>query len=256
MYPSSVMESKEHLLRQFIYGVLTLGDTVENFRQLVDSKLQLCAHPQELNYLQLVKSKILCIQNFIQAVENFSRNRGDNIRKVEIDMEDLCRQVVDEVSYECMKEPIDMNVYVEQDQVLIGDPVRLKIILKHLLCNAVYFHEPLRNNPYIEVVVKVSSEDLLIEVIDNGQGIIPECQAKIFDIFYRASEASQGCGLGLFLVKEVSAKLRGELKFFSQVGIGSIFMLKTPNYLQEQRTAPSLTEESESNTKVPVLKIA
>ena len=57
-----------------------------------------------------------------------------------------------------------------------------------------------------------------IEVEDNGQGIEKKQQSKIFDIFYRANEASDGSGL--FIVAEAVEKLNGNIEVQSKVNVG------------------------------------
>jgi two-component system sensor histidine kinase SenX3 len=71
-----------------------------------------------------------------------------------------------------------------------------------------------------------------ITVTDSGAGISPENQQRIFERFYRAdpsrSRDTGGTGLGLSIVKHVAKIHRGEIKLFSQVGVGSTFTLRIP----------------------------
>jgi signal transduction histidine kinase len=76
------------------------------------------------------------------------------------------------------------------------------------------------------VQVNVTNKYCHIEVIDNGRGIQKEHQAKIFDMFYRASDDSKGSGLGLYIVKEAVNKLNGDIRIKSTWGEGSTFSLK------------------------------
>ncbi len=251
----SVIEYKETLLRQLVAGILDLHDVVDEFSCLIDSKLLACKHAQELSYLRLIGSKIIKIKNFMKAIRNFSENRSKAIHKGVINMHQLIDQVITEIKVESEIQHIDIKLIIQQPMALVNDMRRIKQVMKHLLRNAVNFHEPLRQHPYIEFSVKVSRDHLLMEVIDNGQGIYPECQSKIFDLFYRASESSNGCGLGLFLVKEITGRLQGELKFSSQVGIGSIFKIRIPNLLSENNNLFKPVKDS-ANTLPPVLKIA
>jgi signal transduction histidine kinase len=65
-------------------------------------------------------------------------------------------------------------------------------------------------------------------VEDNGQGIAPEYQVKIFDMFFRGNESSQGTGLGLYIVKETLAKLSGNIQLTSVPRQGSTFSISVP----------------------------
>jgi signal transduction histidine kinase len=69
---------------------------------------------------------------------------------------------------------------------------------------------------------------LLIKIEDNGQGIRPEYQPRIFEMFFRASENEKGSGLGLYIAKEAAEKMGGTVTVDSEYGKGSIFTLEIP----------------------------
>jgi signal transduction histidine kinase len=58
-------------------------------------------------------------------------------------------------------------------------------------------------------------------VEDNGQGIKPEYQPRVFEMFYRANESSGGTGLGLFLVKKIIDQLNGIIRVESTFRMGT-----------------------------------
>jgi two-component system sensor histidine kinase SenX3 len=71
-----------------------------------------------------------------------------------------------------------------------------------------------------------------VSVTDSGAGISPENQARVFERFFRVdssrSRETGGTGLGLSIVKHVAKIHRGEVKLFSQPGVGSTFTLRIP----------------------------
>jgi signal transduction histidine kinase len=66
-------------------------------------------------------------------------------------------------------------------------------------------------------------------VSDNGRGIHPEHIDNVFEMFYRATEDSQGSGLGLYIVKETVEKLQGTIYVRSTAREGTTFTLEIPN---------------------------
>ena len=64
---------------------------------------------------------------------------------------------------------------------------------------------------------------------DNGKGVHPEHLENIFDMFYRATDDSQGSGLGLYIVKETVEKLQGNIQVQSVPREGTTFTLVIPN---------------------------
>ena len=81
----------------------------------------------------------------------------------------------------------------------------------------------------LEEVLGITNEDGAdIFVEDNGIGIKEEVQSKVFDMFYRGTDASVGSGLGLYIVKEALDKLNASIKLTSVVGKGTKFAIHLP----------------------------
>jgi signal transduction histidine kinase len=68
-----------------------------------------------------------------------------------------------------------------------------------------------------------------MEFHDNGIGIKKEYVKKVFDMFYRATEKSQGSGLGMYIVKQAVDKLKGSIKVKSTFGKGTTIKITLPN---------------------------
>ena len=108
------------------------------------------------------------------------------------------------------------------------DPERLQLVLSNLVANAVR-HTPGGG----EVAVRVRREDarrVRFEVVDTGEGIAPEHQARVFDKFYRVPGAASGsAGLGLSISREILQAHGGELGLTSEPGRGSTFWFTLPS---------------------------
>jgi signal transduction histidine kinase len=65
---------------------------------------------------------------------------------------------------------------------------------------------------------------------DNGIGIVNECLKRVFTMFYRATEISQGSGLGLYVVKEMVEKLKGSIHITSVANEETVVTVTIPNY--------------------------
>lgn len=87
-----------------------------------------------------------------------------------------------------------------------------------------------------------------VSVIDNGPGIAPEDQARIFDKFQQLSgghaREHTGTGLGLAICKELAGVLQGEIQIVSDVGRGSMFSLILPLHPD-----PGITRETEAEAR-------
>ena len=83
----------------------------------------------------------------------------------------------------------------------------------------------------IEVNFRTSRKAIIISIEDNGLGILKEQHEKIFDMFYRGSEKSQGNGLGLYLVKKAVQKLHGKINIESEEGKYACFTISLPKVI-------------------------
>lgn len=112
---------------------------------------------------------------------------------------------------------------------VFGNKEMLVAAVKNLIENAISYSEP-----GSQVGIGCSVKDSLAEiaVTDSGDGISAENQERVFERFYRVdpsrSRETGGTGLGLSIVKHVAKIHRGDVKLFSQLGVGSTFTLRLP----------------------------
>ena len=84
------------------------------------------------------------------------------------------------------------------------------------------------NDTYVKIVFGKTSNRFTITVSDNGQGIARESMDKVFDMFYRATSAAPGTGLGLYICKEMLEKMGAEYHLDSVEGQGTSFTFSLP----------------------------
>jgi hypothetical protein len=113
--------------------------------------------------------------------------------------------------------------------MVCGNEISFKEAIVNLLLNAIKYTPA---GGTISVTAQVQAESIVIEVADTGIGVPQDEQARIFEEFYRASNARQvepdGDGLGLSLVKRVVELHQGTISFFSKLGCGTTFRIMLP----------------------------
>jgi signal transduction histidine kinase len=120
------------------------------------------------------------------------------------------------------------EVAVEPLPVCEADHVQTSQVFANLLDNALKYRDSARP---LRVVVRGRLRDGLAvyEVADNGIGIAPEHQVKIFDIFHRLNpDATGGEGLGLTIAQRVLERQKGQIWVESRSGEGSSFFVSLP----------------------------
>ncbi|GAB4190354.1 MAG: hypothetical protein OHK0057_21130 [Thermoflexibacter sp.] len=118
-------------------------------------------------------------------------------------------------------EKIDAPIFLETDESFLGR------ILDNLLSNALKFSYRGKN---VYISIKNTDTKIQIAIKDEGQGISPEDQQKMFKKFQKLSARPTGgeesTGLGLAIVKSLVDKLNGNIRFISKLGEGTEFIIE------------------------------
>ncbi|MDQ7785459.1 MAG: ATP-binding protein [Desulfomonilaceae bacterium] len=112
--------------------------------------------------------------------------------------------------------------------VLHGDAARIREVVENLLDNAVKFMGN-QANPRVEIGVRRAGNETVIYVKDNGTGIDPRYHDKVFGLFERLEQSTEGTGIGLAIVKRIVEVHGGRIWIESEgVGHGSVFCFTFP----------------------------
>jgi two-component system sensor histidine kinase GlrK len=144
------------------------------------------------------------LQKLIEDLLSFGASQ---FRKVTVDLGPVAiREVIERVAenQRLALRARDLTLKVAAADVMIpADSEKLRVVLDNLLSNAVKFSP---RGGTIRIVARLDGDTLELDVVDEGPGILPEEQARIFDLFYQGSHAGagpvRGTGIGLSVVKE------------------------------------------------------
>jgi PAS domain S-box-containing protein len=186
---------------------------------------------QKDRYLSMVKNSLHKLDSLIEEMNNFFRNEKLAVQREQISIKQLVQESISDLKTLYEDGKIAISVKVQGSFNLYSDSIRLKTIVGNILSNAVKYFDPSKSEPFIDINVFITEQICEIRFIDNGIGIEPQYQDKIFDLFFRATTQSQGTGLGLFIVRDTIKKLKGEIEVESQPGKGTTFIVRLPNQI-------------------------
>jgi len=153
-----------------------------------------------------------------------------------VNMRKIAEEVIGDVLNRSRNENRPMAVSLDAPDnipLVDGDDVRIRQILENLVDNA-YRYTP--DNGIIRVNIQQQNGELQVDVQDNGVGITPEDQARIFERFFRGEHplvlATPGTGLGLPIVRQLVEMHNGRIWMTSAgvPGEGSVFSFTLPIY--------------------------
>ncbi|MFE8604337.1 sensor histidine kinase [Archangium violaceum] len=148
------------------------------------------------------------------------------LRPEELDLAELVREVAGRFRPEAERAGCILHVRVPGPVVSRWDRLRLEQVLSNLLSNALKYGA---GQP-VEVALSTSGERVHLQVRDEGIGIEPAVQARIFERFERAVSDRHygGLGLGLWITREIVTAMGGTLHVESVPGQGATFMVALP----------------------------
>lgn len=128
------------------------------------------------------------------------------------------------------------HMRVEQD-ILVNekfycDQFLLSLLLENLIDNSIKYRKDDASDPHVKILIRDrdSGSGIRLTVIDNGIGIVNELQDQVFKMFFRATQKSNGAGLGLYTVEHVVKKLDGEISLESREGEGTPITIQLPDH--------------------------
>lgn len=193
-------------------------------------------NPQQAHFLKIVKSNTERLMVLVNDLLDISRIESGRVSlSVQpLDLRVIAKEVIADLKKRSQDEnrPMMFSLEAQEGMSLAeGDMERVRQIVNNLVCNG-YLYTP--DNGCVTVKIQEVGQEIQVDVIDNGIGIAPELQNRIFERFYRGEDslvlASAGTGLGLAIARSLVEMHHGRIWFSSSgvPGEGSIFSFTLP----------------------------
>jgi PAS domain S-box-containing protein len=195
------------------------GDERAHLHEILNYSL-----PVSLDYITSSAGKI---DSLLKGLLYLSRLGRVELMPARIDMNELLKNVLDDFKYRISENDIDVSL--EKLPPCYADEGQISQVFANLIDNAIKYTAG-RENPKIKISGwhEIGMSKYIIE--DNGIGIAPEHQEKIFELFHRLDpENTEGEGLGLNIVSKILERNRGGIDMESKPGRGTKFYVLLPS---------------------------
>lgn len=190
--------------------------------------------PEKVHSLiETTEHQIARLERLVDDMLDISRieNGKLKLQYEKFDLGDLVKKTYQTFSEEFKNAKCPVELDIKDGVVGQWDKYRIEQAIINLFTNAIKYG----SNCNVKITVKEEEEAAVLMVKDEGMGIAPDDQNRIFQRFERAVKGGNisGLGLGLFITKEILELQGGNISVKSAVGVGSTFIVKLP--LTEER---------------------
>jgi PAS domain S-box-containing protein len=192
------------------------------------------------------------VRRIVGGIENMSRlvsnlldlgriEAGVGLKLEKIAPAEVLERVTGLLQLQAAQKNIQFEVALpeKQNPIITADAALLQQALYNLVENAIKY-TPI--NGQVKVNMQMRADTVLFSIRDNGVGVAPLDQPRLFEKFYRGGQRegqeTRGSGLGLAIVKLIAEKHGGKVWLESQLGKGSTFYLEIPLNTQPIPTEP------------------
>jgi signal transduction histidine kinase len=198
--------------------------------QLLQNKLQQ-DDPETRRHMDIIGNEIHRLDRVVQILVDFTRPR--DLRLEEIDLRDILESVAALAAPDAARHRVRLVVDARNDKLppekdaltVRVDSDLMKQAILNLVLNGV---QAMTNGGTLTLKARRDGEMILAEVLDQGCGIPPEAQEKIFELYFTTKGEKGGSGIGLAQTYQIMQWHYGSVDFDSIVGAGTTFRLHLP----------------------------
>tara|TARA_R110002073_G_scaffold61346_2_gene154226 strand:+ start:911 stop:2137 length:1227 start_codon:yes stop_codon:yes gene_type:complete len=185
-------------------------------------------------YIDFMVEGATRLRRLLLELLDYSRLTTNRHQMQPVDMHLLTQEIVTQMRATIVA--ADATIAFDDLPIVLGDKEQLRCLIEHLLANALQFRGP--DAPRILIAATNGAAAWQFSVRDNGIGIAPKYQERIFSPFQRlhARDAHPGTGIGLAVCARIVSGHGDELTVQSELGQGATFRFDLPH--TQRQTAP------------------
>jgi Na+/proline symporter/signal transduction histidine kinase len=222
-------EEKDEFISTVTHELRTPITTIRALTEIIHDNPDM-EEEEKANFLDTILSETERISRLVSVVLDLEKlERGQQIlNRQYIPVEALVKQCMDSVQEISGSRKVVTEINLTED--IYVDKDRIIQVLINLLSNAIKYTDSMHG--VIKISVSEQESNFIFDVHDNGKGISPEDQLRLFEKFFQARDQTRkkpkGTGLGLSITKKIIELHGGRIWIESSPGEGSSFKFTIP----------------------------
>ena len=216
-----------HELKTPIAAAYAATDALRNSETIASDKTT------RNEYLDMSLSALSRLGDMVEEILRTSTEEFEkhDLKIERCNAEDIVAEVRSTFDLKYQEREVEWRIDIPADIEIMADRMQMLSMLSALVDNAIKY---CTSRPMVTISVLNTTNNTVIRIVDNGIGIAPSEQRRVFDKFYRISQGNRhdtkGYGLGLYYVRNIVERHGGTIHLHSTVGKGSEFEITLPIY--------------------------
>jgi PAS domain S-box-containing protein len=179
------------------------------------------------HYGEMIRQTVTNLDELLKDIVSVAFNNNTGITIENIPFNELFETIHKEFASQLGD--VKLSFDLDGEEEFHSDVIRVKTVLRNLISNAIRYSDQRKLDPNIQVSVRITNGQAIVNLRDNGVGIESKYMNRVFEIFFRGSDDLKGTGLGFYISKLMVNKLGGTIEVESSKGNGSTFLIDLPN---------------------------
>jgi len=211
-------------------GLLPLIETIE----------EEYGDPQLIELAQIARTSHERLMQLINEIQALVRSEGDTVSLKPTSITVCIRELVSFLRFNDRFQSERLTTKIDAELIVLANRFKLQQVIMNLVWNAV---DAIKDCEDGRIILSVEQDDRRAEITltDNGHGITPDVQAKMWTPFF-TTKGKSGSGLGLDIVKSIIEAHRGEITCESIPGSGTTFRISLPLSVQNLTDIATIVE--------------
>ncbi len=201
----------------------TITSITERFKDKYINKLD----KKAIQYIEFIETASDSMQTLTRELLTYSE-LGNKIEKFySVNINKITKELIN-VDLQLMIIENRATIEIEKMPKINGDPSQIKTLFQNLITNGIKYRK--KTAPKIKISCVDKKDHWQFAIKDNGIGIAPEDQDKVFEVFRRLHSKNEfeGSGIGLANAKRIVNNHKGKIWIRSTIGRGSTFFFTIP----------------------------
>ncbi|HVE85765.1 MAG TPA: GAF domain-containing sensor histidine kinase, partial [Myxococcales bacterium] len=214
------LETIGQMLSGMLHDLRTPMTVISGYAQLLAAEIN---SAERSGYAKVIEKQVDHINSMTRETLAFARGEREILLR-KVYLQNFIKEVEEFLSKDFESTGVELKVVPNYTGTARVDESKLKRVVYNIARNAV---QAMPDGGKFVVQVDREGEDLVLRFTDNGPGIPPEIEARLFQSFVTARKQS-GTGLGLAIVKKIAEEHGGTVSYRTKQGKGTTFEVRVP----------------------------